>query len=400
MKAVILAAGGGTRMRPLSYTRPKSMLPVANKPILEHLLIEAKAAGTTDFILVVGYHGETVRDYFGNGEKWGVSIEYATQRKQLGTADALGRVEGLVGNEFLLLNGDVLIGGKDIRNLLGRNDIALSVTEVEDTNNLGLVKIEGDRVVRIHEKVTTRPSNLANAGMYLLTRDIFGAIARTEKSPRGEYELTDSLQLLIDEGFAISYERIDSWLDMSYPWDLLSANESMLQRIEPQNLGVVEENVVIKGLVSIGRDTVIRANSYIAGPATIGEGCEIGPNCYIRPGTSIGDNCHIGSAVEIKASIVMRGTKIPHHNYVGDSVIGEGCNFGAGTKVANLRLDKKQVSVANIDTGRHKLGVIMGDGVQTGINACLNVGSLIGSHCYIGPGAVVSGVVLPNSRIF
>ena len=400
MKAVILAAGEGTRMWPLTYTRPKAMLPIANKPIVEHLLIEAKAAGITEFILVVGYHGQTVRDYFGNGEKWGVRIEYATQRKQLGTADALSRVDGLVGHKFLVLNGDVLIGEKEIRKLLGRDDVALSVTEVEDAENLGLVEIKGDKVVRIHEKVTTPPSNLANAGMYLLTTEIFGAITRTEKSPRGEYEITDSLQLLIDEGFDISCEKIDRWLDMSYPWDLLRANESLLQRIEPQNLGVVEQNVVINGLVSIGKDTVIRANSYIVGPAAIGEGCEIGPNCYIRPGTSIGDNCHIGSAVEIKNSIVMRDTKIPHHNYVGDSVIGEGCNFGAGTKVANVRLDKKEVSAAGIDTGRRKLGAIVGDGVQTGINACLNVGSLIGSHTYIGPGAVASGVILANSKIF
>jgi len=400
MRAVILAAGEGIRMRPLTHTRPKVMLPIANKPILEHLLIELRAAGITDFIMVVGYHNETVRCYFGNGEKWGVSVEYATQRKQLGTADALCRVDGLVSHKFLLLNGDVVIAEEEIRKLLASNDIALSVTEVEDAGHLGLVEIEGDKVVRIHEKVTTRPSNLANAGMYLLNTEIFGAIARTKKSPRGEYEITDSLQLLIDEGFDISYEKIDGWLDLSYPWDLLGANESLLGGIERRNLGVVEENVVINGLVSIGKDTVIRANSYIAGPVSIGEGCEIGPNCYIRPGTSIGDNCHIGGAVEIKGSIVMRDTKIPHHNYVGDSVIGEGCNFGAGTKVANLRLDRKEVSVANIDTGRRKLGAILGDGVQTGINACLNVGSLIGSHTYIGPGAVVSGVVLPNSRIF
>lgn len=387
-------------MHPLTYTRPKVMLPIANKPIAEHLLIAAKAAGITEFIFVVGYHGETVRDYFGNGGKWGASIEYTTQRKQLGTADALSSVERLVSHKFLLLNGDVLIGEKEMRKLLARDDIVLSVTEVEDGGALGLVEIEGDRVVRIHEKVKTAPSNLANAGMYLLTLDIFSAIGRTERSPRGEYEITDSLQLLIDEGFCISYEKIDGWLDVSYPWDLLEANESLLQRIEPQNFGMVEQNVVVNGLVSIGRNTVVRANSYIAGPAAIGEGCEIGPNCYIRPGTSIGDGCHIGSAVEIKRSVIVRNTKIPHHNYVGDSVIGEGCNFGAGTKVANLRLDKNNVSAAGIDTGGHKLGAIVGDGVQTGINACLDVGSMIGSHTYIGPGAVASGVVLPNSRIF
>ncbi|MGB2583645.1 MAG: glucose-1-phosphate thymidylyltransferase, partial [Dehalococcoidia bacterium] len=123
------------------------------------------------------------------------------------------------------------------------------------------------------------------------------------------------------------------------------------------------------------------------------------PSCYIRPSTAIGDNCHIGSAVEIKNSIIMRNSKIPHHNYIGDSIIGEGCNFGAGTKIANLRLDKMDITAGDIDTKRRKLGAIVGDGVQTGINASINVGSLIGDHTFIGPGAIAKGVLLPNSIV-
>jgi len=162
----------------------------------------------------------------------------------------------------------------------------------------------------------------------------------------------------------------------------------------------VEENVVIKGKVSIGKGTVVRSGAYIVGPVIIGQDCDIGPNCFIRPSTSIGNNCHIGNAVEVKNSIVMNGSKIPHHNYVGDSVIGEKCNLGAGTMIANLRLDKGDITVANIDTRRRKLGAIIGDGVETGINTTINVGSVIGSNTFIGPGAIVSGVVLPDSRLF
>jgi len=400
LQAVILAAGEGSRMRPLTYSRPKMMLPIANKPILEHLLIEVKEAGIREFVFVVGYRDEQVRDYFKDGDRWGVSIGYATQRRQLGTADAIKVVDGLINDNFLVINGDIIVDRKDVRSLIAKNDNSLSVFEVEDTRDLGVVEINGDRVTRIHEKTARPPSRMANAGLYLFTPDIFDAVSLTPKSPRGEYEITDTLQLMIEEGSHISYHRIGHWLDFSYPWDLLSANESLLMGIKPQNLGEIEENAVIKGVVSIGKNTTVRSGSYIAGPVIIGQGCEIGPNCYIRPCTSIGDNCHIGSAVEVKNSIIMRGSKLPHHNYVGDSVIGEECNFGAGTKIANLRLDSGDIRVAGVDTKRHKLGAIVGDGVKIGINACINIGSMIGKNTYIGPGALASGVILPNSRIF
>jgi bifunctional UDP-N-acetylglucosamine pyrophosphorylase/glucosamine-1-phosphate N-acetyltransferase len=244
------------------------------------------------------------------------------------------------------------------------------------------------------------PSNLANAGLYLFTPAVFPAIAQTPKSPRGEYEITDSLQLMMDGGQVVAYQKIGYWLDLSYPWNLLPANESILSEIEAENLGEIEDNVVIKGAVSIGRGTVVRAGSYIIGPVTIGQNCDIGPNCYIRPSTAIGDDCHIGSAVEVKNSIIMKGTKIPHHNYVGDSVIGEDCNLGAGTKIANLRLDEKEIWVAGHNTRRRKLGAIIGDGVKTGINVSIDVGTVIGNNAHIGPGAIVSGIIAPESKKF
>ncbi|MFC1956040.1 bifunctional sugar-1-phosphate nucleotidylyltransferase/acetyltransferase [Chloroflexota bacterium] len=400
MKAVILAAGEGSRMRPLTYTRPKVMLPIASKPILEHLLIEASRAGISEFIFVVGYCDKQVRDYFGKGEKWGVNIVYCKQRKQSGTADAIQMVEGLVDGNFQVLNGDIIVSREDIERLAGNSDTTLSVIKVEDSRGLGMVELCEGKVVHIYEKTEKPPSKMANAGLYLFTTDIFGAIALTVKSPRGEYEITTSLQMMMDKGHYISYQEIDHCLDLSYPWDLLSANESLLAGIEPQNSGEVEENVVMKGAVCVGKNTVIRSGSYIVGPVVIGQDCGIGPNCFIRPCTTIGDGCHIGSAVEVKNSIIMRGSKLPHHNYVGDSIIGEGCNFGAGTKVANLRLDKKDVWAAGVNTKRRKLGAIVGDRVETGINASINIGCMIGNDTLIGPGTVASGVILPGSKIF
>jgi bifunctional UDP-N-acetylglucosamine pyrophosphorylase/glucosamine-1-phosphate N-acetyltransferase len=387
-------------MRPLTSHRPKVMLPIANRPIAEHLLLEVKAAGINEFIFVVGYCDDQVRQYFGNGEKWGVSIAYAAQRKQAGTADAIRTVEGAVDGNFLVVNGDVIIGREEIKKLKSKKRPAMSVIEVKDPRGLGMVELSGDRVVNIYEKTEMPPTLMANTGLYLFTPEVFEAIAKTEKSPRGEYEITDSLRILMGSPGGLRYQEIKSWLDLTYPWDLLRANESMLACLEPKNLGMVEENVVLKGFVAIGKDTVVKSGAYIEGPVIIGEGCAIGPNCYIRAFTSIGDGCHIGAAVEVKNSIIMKGTKVPHLNYVGDSVIGENCNLGAGTKIANLRLDKGDISIGGIATHRRKLGAIIGDNVETGINASINVGSIIGDGTFIGPGALARGVIKPGSRIF
>ncbi|RLF26371.1 MAG: hypothetical protein DRN05_07120 [Thermoplasmata archaeon] len=167
--------------------------------------------------------------------------------------------------------------------------------------------------------------------------------------------------------------------------------------------GEVEENVTLNGEVIIGEGSRVMNGSYIEGPVVIGRNCKVGPNCYIRPYTSIGDNCHVGNACEVKNSIIMSNSNIPHQNYVGDSIIGSNCNLGAGTKIANLRLDKRNIKVTingkKIDTERRKLGVIMGDNVQTGINSMINVGSTIGNNVFIGPGATVSGMIKSNAQI-
>jgi UDP-N-acetylglucosamine diphosphorylase/glucosamine-1-phosphate N-acetyltransferase len=400
VQAVILAAGEGNRMRPLTTNRPKVMLPIANRPIVEHLLVEVREAGIKDFIFIVGYCDEQVRSYFGGGENWGVSIAYSEQRKQLGTADAIRQVAGIVDGNFIVINGDIVADRVDIKRLMAGRHNTMGVIEVKDPRGLGMVEIAGGRVTNIYEKTEKPPTVMANAGLYLFTPAVFDAIARTEKSPRGEYEITDSLKLLMQSEEGLYCQELGSWLDLSYPWNLLAANESMLAGLEPQNLGEVEGNVVLKEPVSIGRGSVIRSGAYIVGPVVIGEKCDVGPNCYIRPATAIGDGCHIGAAVEVKNSIIMKGTKIPHFNYVGDSVIGEGCNLGAGTKIANLRLDKRNIFVNGIDTGRRKLGAIIGDHVETGINASINVGCIIGNNTFLGPGVVASGVILPDSQIF
>lgn len=385
-------------MRPLTYTRPKGMLPLANLSILEHLVVEIREAGIREFVLVIGYCGEC-KKYFGDGTKWGVHISYVNQRAQLGEANALWEAQPFAGSHFLVVNSDIMFERTDLARLLLKGGIALGLVPVEKTEEVGVAEVCGGHVVRLYEKVRHPPSNLANTGIYLFTSDIFSPIAATPLSPRGEYEFPDAIQKLIDNGTPVHYELIPSWLAVSYPWDLLQVNELLLSRMESQNLGEIEPNVVLKGAVRIGAGSTVRSGSYVVGPVTIGDDCDIGPNCYLRPYTVIGAHCHIGKDVKVENSIIMSGTRIYYGSYVGDSIIGANCNLGAGTKVANLRLDRKEISALGVNTGRTKMGAIRGDGVQTGVNSCLNVGCAVGNNCFIGPGVVAQGTILPYSRL-
>jgi len=404
MMSVVLCAGEGTRMRPLTYTKPKVMLPVANKPILEYIIDALSNAGVKDVILVVGYMEEAIRNYFGDGSKWGVNIKYIKQKKQLGTADALKSASHLLKEEFLMLNGDSVIFAEDIRRLINTDSLAMGVFNVDNPKDYGVVVLNEGRVEEILEKPEVPPSNMINAGIYKFTPEILDFLESTPISKRGEYEITDTIRLAIKAGLTVKAVKLKEWLDVGYPWQLLDANECVLKRIKAKIDGEVEDGAHLKGNVVVGNGTVIRAGSYIIGPVIIGKNCDIGPNCFIRPYTSIGDNCHIGNAVEIKNSIVMSKTKVPHLNYIGDSVIGENCNFGAGTKIANLRLDGGMVYATikgrKISTGRKKFGAVIGDNVKTGINVSINVGTLIGNDVQIAPSAKVEGYIEPHSRVF
>lgn len=395
MKAVVLVAGKGTRMEPLTSDCPKVMLQVANKPILEHILNSAIQAGIEGFVFITGYLEQQIREYFGDGSKWGVSIDYVLQKEQLGTANAIGYAKGHVEEAFLVLNGDMLIGQEDLKALISRTEEAvICVKEVENPSDFGVLEVENNKVVRIIEKPKNPPTKLANAGVYLFRESIFDFIDRTQASVRKEFEITDSIQMLIDSGAAVGYSPLEGrWIDIGYPWDLLKANERLLKDLKSRCEGTVEPNATIKGEVVIGKGALIRNGSYIEGPVIIGENCDIGPNCFIRPSTAIGNHARIGNAVEIKNTIVMEGTHVGHLSYVGDSIIGRRCNFGAGTKVANLRHDGKNIKVRMkgkiLDSGRRKLGVIMGDDVHTGINTSINVGVMIEKGKYTSPGEIV-----------
>ncbi len=409
MKCAVLAAGEGTRMRPLTQNKPKVMLPVAGKPILHHVLDSLKAAGISEFVFLIGYKGDVIKEYFGSGSKFGIRIDYAIQKEQLGTANAVACLKEYFGKEkngFVQINGDTLVKPDALNALAKSSSTMLTVREAPNPQDFGVIEVNGASVLRIAEKPKEPKSNLANVGAYKFFPDIFDAIENTCPSSRREYEITDSIQMLIDSGKKVTYNKIDWWIDVGKPWDLLSANEILMKDMKSAKgeiKGVVEPYAVLKGAVSVGEGTVIRSGSYIEGPVIVGKNCKIGPNCYIRPNTCIGDNCHVGAGTELKNTILMSGSNAPHLNYVGDSVIGERCNLGAGTKIANLRADGASVySVLKdkvVDTGRRKMGAIIGDDVKTGINVSINVGTVIGAGVAISYGRSVHGYIPPNAQV-
>jgi len=396
LKAIILSAGEGTRMRPLTLTKPKTMLPVAGKPIIQYNIESLRDSGVTDILLIVNYKESMVRNYFKDGKDLGVDISYKTQEELSGTANAIGYGENFVDEEFMVLNGDIILDTDLITNIIdvyskNRPDTLMVLTEVEDPTLFGVVELENDIVKKIIEKPTIEeaPSNYVNSGIYIFNKDIFEKIAKTEKSPRGEYEITDSLAMQIEDGkIILGFKSNKRWLDVGRPWELIEINEFFLQSIKTNIKGEVEPGAHIHGTIHLGEGSVIRSGVYIKGFVYIGENCDIGPNCYIRGSSYFGDNVHVGNAVEIKNSIIMDNTNVNHLSYVGDSVIGSDCNIAAGTNVANLRFDNETVKTTikdeKIDSGRRKLGAIFGDSVKTGINSSFSPGVKVGYNSLIG----------------
>ena len=417
MKAVILAAGEGKRLRPVTSTCPKPMIPIAGKPLLEHTILALKSVGIEEILLIVVYKEALIKNYFGNGQdKFDIKIEYITQDEYLGTAHATNNARNFINddNPFLMMYGDLLVDPSVFKEITrkfadNKTEGLISLLEVDNPQNYGIISLNSKGYV---EKIIEKPSpdqkvgNLANAGIYIFDPMIFKAIEKTEKSVRNEFELTDSMEILIEQlhGKIIGHVIEDRfWSDIGLPWQLLEANSYLLDNIDSKILGTIEENVNISGNVHIGKDTVIKAGTTIQGPCFIGENNLIGPNAFIRPYTFIHNDCHIGMS-ETKNSIVLSNTAIPHFNYVGDSIICEKVNLGAGTKISNLRFDDDSVKVnirgELIDSKRRKLGSIIGPGVKTGINASIMCGKIIGEGARIGAHTLVLEDVAPNTLYY
>ncbi len=402
MKAVVLAAGEGKRLRPLTYTRPKCMIEIAGKPILWHVLHTLKAGGIKEATIVVKYMKEVIMDYFGDGKGIGMRLDYVTQGDGYGTGAAFLCAEKRVGDTFFGMAGDIISEPSSVKALIKNHEgeATIGLTPVKEPEHYGIAELRGKRITSFEEKPERPKGNLANASMYVFDKSIFRLIREMKKSARGEYEITDAVRRLAGEGEAWGVRLPGYWLDMGMPWHLFEANEHLLERMKPQK-GIVE-NTTVKGKLIMGEGARI-FDSYVEGTVYIGKGSEVGPHAFLRGTTSIGDSCSISDSTTIKNSILFNHVNAKHLAYIGDSVIGERTNFGAGTQIANFRFDEKEIgvelSMRRVNTSRRKLGAIIGDGTKFGVLSCVMPGVLIGDGCWIGSGVVVAKNIPRKTKV-
>ena len=397
--ALILAAGKGTRMWPLTEHMPKPLLPISGIPIIKRQIEELKKIGVKKIFILIGYQMKEISDYLDKAETE-IEINYIIQEEQKGTGHAVKMAEGKIKGSFYCLNGDIIVDAKNLRKMKDCKEMAMMVTNVDDGSNFGAIEGKNGYLVSIIEKGKSGKCKI-NAGIFVFNDSIFTAIRKTKKSIRGEYELTDALEIVSNQIQLIDYD--GKWRDIGSPWDLISANEDYIGKNEEKINGIIEDNVFVNGKIELGKGSIIKSGTYVEGNVWIGENCIVGPNAYLRKGTVLCGSNKIGAFSEIKNSIFLKGAKAPHHNYVGDSIIGANSNLGSGTKIANLRFDKSTIQVTHkgkkIDSGRRKLGAIIGSNVNTGINASINAGTILGNDIKVGPNALVSGTYESRSTI-
>jgi glucose-1-phosphate thymidylyltransferase len=336
VKGLILAGGHGTRLRPLTFTGNKHMIPIANKPMIFYGLEHLSKAGIKEIAVILGPIREGVKETIGDGSNLGLEITYIDQPDPKGLAHAVLVAEDfLKGSPFVMYLGDNLLK-QGVRPLVNSyfnhsSDCVICVTAVSDPDRYGIVELDSrGNVSRLVEKPKEPKSNLALAGAYLFNDSIFEAVKKIKPSWRNELEITDAIQFLLENGKKISVQHINGWWkDTGKPEDLLEANQLVLDDLQSKCDGSIDKSCQITGKVSIGQNSVIRPNTKIKGPVIIGKNCEIGPNVYLGPYTSIGDNVQILSG-EVEGSIIMQNVFINCNKRIIDSIIGRQSRLESG----------------------------------------------------------------------
>ena len=336
MKALILSGGKGTRLRPITHTGAKQLVPVANKPILFYAIETIRDAGISDIGIIVGDTYEEIEGAVGDGAKWGAHVTYIRQEAPLGLAHAVKISQGFLRDEpFVMFLGDNLI--KDgIRSLVeeytasGANSQIL-LAHVPNARDFGVAELDGERIVRLTEKPENPPSDLALVGVYMFDSNVFEAVNAIQPSARGELEITDAIQYLIDKGYRVNSHVITGWWkDTGKLEDILEANRLMLEGLQTDIRGEVGPGSIVDGRLSVGRGSRI-VNSRILGPAVIGEDCLI-ENSFVGPYTAINDRVTITSS-EVEHSIVLEDCTIANiGGRLADSLIGKNVRIEKDSK--------------------------------------------------------------------
>jgi len=335
LKGIILHGGHGTRLRPLTHTGPKQLLPIANKPMSQYALEDLKLAGIRDVAIIIGdVYPDKVKEYYGDGKQFGLNISYVYQSKPKGISHAIRLCKDFVGDDrFVVYLGDNVLR-KDLNGYTkkfesSKADAQILLCEVEDPSRFGIAEIDSknNTIKKITEKPKNPPSNLAVIGIYFLTPKIFDIIDKLKPSWRGELEITDALQMLLDEGNPVEFDTVTGWWkDTGTPEDIIHANKLVLDSIGTENQFLIDSDAQIKGNIVIGKGSIISEDSFVTGPAIIGKNCKIGPSVRIGPYVSVGDNstlkncnvsdsiimtdCKIDSKVDLSFSIIAHGSEI------------------------------------------------------------------------------------------
>jgi UDP-N-acetylglucosamine diphosphorylase/glucosamine-1-phosphate N-acetyltransferase len=379
MQAVILAGGEGSRLRPLTHNRPKAMIPLANTPIIEHVINALVENGIREITVVVGYRKEAVLRHLNTLD---LPIDVVVQEKQLGSAHALRCAEGVMKGDFILLPGDNYIDAASIAKI---KDVpnAMLVKEHPYPSNFGVVTIRDGFVTGIVEKPKEYPRCTVSTGVYTLNASFFNHLDGTE--------IPDAIGEMVASGKKIEAIFAEEWHDAIYPWDLLELNSRIIKKIHPQTRGTVSGSVQILGRVHIGKGTTIGPNSTIHGPVIIGEDCEIGPQTCIMPSTSIGSRVRIDPFTYVENAIIMDDARVGTHSRVTDSVIGEG----------TLLSDHNTTSTGNYATGesgrliRGRFGAILGDRASSAPFTVFRH-AIIGNNVSIEEGRILENAISDN----
>src|SRR3989338_7810742 len=330
MKGIILHGGHGTRLRPLTHTGPKQLLPIANKPMSQYALDDLKKAGITDIGIIIGdVYPEKVKEYYGTGEKFGVKITYIYQDSPKGISHAIRLCKDFINNDkFIVYLGDNVLR----KNLIdytkkfqtSNSDAMILLCEVDDPQRFGIAELDLDnpgKIKKIIEKPKNPQSNLAVIGIYFLSPKIFDIIDKLKPSWRGELEITDALDMLMNQGNKIEYDTVTGWWkDTGTPEDIIHANKLVLDSIGTENQFLIDDDAQIKDHIVIGKNSSISRDSFVTGPIIIGKNCKIGPAVRLGPYVSVGDNCILKNC-NIENSIIMDDCKISAKTDLSDSII-------------------------------------------------------------------------------